>query len=744
MGRRPNQLVSDYFVRGKKLEDASNRYEHNCRKCGQLIEKGRIDALVGHLLRRCPNLAQADHAAILHHLHRDPSAPSKQKIGTTGPPASKASVFAPSVPFSVSFTDFAMTDEVKDAFPHLNQYSALNTLAEVSGQHLNYTAQLPLQAFEQRQADDAPTTAEQAFVLQLQNVAEPVATSCDLVEDARAGPATAISDATSARSAFYQSDSPAVGAQAGDTYIDPQLRHTDNQLLDFNSNDDLLAADDTMTWRPLSPKGHLVLDGSAAPEDKLSAGFGLLRKRHVPKARGHFTDSRRKEVQEVRKRGACIRCRMLKKPCSEGTPCNTCAHVQSARLWKGKCLRTKLADEMGLWSAKLFTLTARAEVSAAVRGLKKHAGYGQIEARFTTVSDLSMRLAIKQYSSVSYFDDTKALNVNLVGEEVLPTIWVVDETEGFAEKIGQYVARLAEADLIGCDTSALMKTTIRHAQSIISDEHANFVNDPNPKTSSGRSCYNLQSQLLRDTIELSAATILLSGASGSSLILRYEPVDASSDDPSRTALAPTDSLAIRPLRPGSRTHRLIEAQILAVVESRCAVLAKGIINELERRLMQRQQVSRFATFVSAIMLLASVERMTGLYRRFSTDGKDPTRPADPDWALYNHPGSMWPQGERFSELLTTLLRMRALLPPTARAGDGTLKFDMDHQNPAQSDGAWPHSEKDEQLKMAAAWLDDARLMVGGLEARRDAGIPGPEACPSDWDLRFLSRLLLPE
>ena len=33
----------------------------------------------------------------------------------------------------------------------------------------------------------------------------------------------------------------------------------------------------------------------------------------VQKIRGKFSDVRRKEVQEVRKRGACIRCRMLRK-----------------------------------------------------------------------------------------------------------------------------------------------------------------------------------------------------------------------------------------------------------------------------------------------------------------------------------------------------------------------------------------------------------------------------------------------
>lgn len=44
--------------------------------------------------------------------------------------------------------------------------------------------------------------------------------------------------------------------------------------------------------------------------------FSVNQKPAKPKVRGRFSDSRRKEVQEVRKRGACIRCRMLKKPVS--------------------------------------------------------------------------------------------------------------------------------------------------------------------------------------------------------------------------------------------------------------------------------------------------------------------------------------------------------------------------------------------------------------------------------------------
>ena len=42
--------------------------------------------------------------------------------------------------------------------------------------------------------------------------------------------------------------------------------------------------------------------------------FGNSTKPMKPKVRGRFTAERRREVQDVRKKGACLRCRMLKKP----------------------------------------------------------------------------------------------------------------------------------------------------------------------------------------------------------------------------------------------------------------------------------------------------------------------------------------------------------------------------------------------------------------------------------------------
>ena len=56
-----------------------------------------------------------------------------------------------------------------------------------------------------------------------------------------------------------------------------------------------------------------------APHRAFTSEFSTSDKQMKPKVRGRFSDLRRKEVQEVRKLGACIRCRMLKKPVGKPT-----------------------------------------------------------------------------------------------------------------------------------------------------------------------------------------------------------------------------------------------------------------------------------------------------------------------------------------------------------------------------------------------------------------------------------------
>lgn len=37
MGRRPHALIQEFFDRGPKLADSSNRYQHTCKRCGDFV-----------------------------------------------------------------------------------------------------------------------------------------------------------------------------------------------------------------------------------------------------------------------------------------------------------------------------------------------------------------------------------------------------------------------------------------------------------------------------------------------------------------------------------------------------------------------------------------------------------------------------------------------------------------------------------------------------------------------------------
>lgn len=72
MGRKPNQLILEFFVRGQKLEDASNRYQHTCKACGEMFPKGRIDSLTNHLVKKCQAIPLRDRQRVLLRLHELP------------------------------------------------------------------------------------------------------------------------------------------------------------------------------------------------------------------------------------------------------------------------------------------------------------------------------------------------------------------------------------------------------------------------------------------------------------------------------------------------------------------------------------------------------------------------------------------------------------------------------------------------------------------------------------------------
>lgn len=67
------------------------------------------------------------------------------------------------------------------------------------------------------------------------------------------------------------------------------------------------------------------------------------------------------------------------------------------------------------------------------------------------------------------------------------------------------------------------------------------------------------------------------------------------------------------------SYGLLCSQLRSAAEKRAAQLSKTVMNDLERRLLQRQQSGWFETFLVALILLNCVERTCWLFRSWDND-----------------------------------------------------------------------------------------------------------------------------
>jgi hypothetical protein len=114
MGRKPNQLILEFFHRGPKLEDASNRYQHTCKACGEVFPKGRIDSLTNHLVKKCQAIPLRDRQRVLLRLHELPDLTDGDS--TKDSPTGKQGKAG------------------ENGFPNRQNFDGLNVLAEASRQ----------------------------------------------------------------------------------------------------------------------------------------------------------------------------------------------------------------------------------------------------------------------------------------------------------------------------------------------------------------------------------------------------------------------------------------------------------------------------------------------------------------------------------------------------------------------------------------------------------------------------------
>ncbi|EDU39985.1 conserved hypothetical protein [Pyrenophora tritici-repentis Pt-1C-BFP] len=440
--------------------------------------------------------------------------------------------------------------------------------------------------------------------------------------------------------------------------------------------------------------------------------FSMNQKPAKPKVRGRFTDTRRKEVQE---------------------------NVESARLWKQPCIRTRIAEEFGLYSAGLHSVLAFHATNQAKGQIRLDQTPGRIEASHfpdsaTFVTFIPLKCQQSQAAQNTNIDP--AIFAGLSS----PDLELIDGDDDVSGKLDHYIKKMG-GHFSDTEDSDFMRATVHSAKSIASSSQDGLI-------SKALELWNLTRILTSRNFEWH----IFSNPSLAPTMAPAILAPADIEDGIRTPITSLEHAA---------SYNLITMQLMGATEKRAACLARIVMNDLERRLLQRQQANPFETFLVAVMLLACVERMCWLFRSWElpfdknpNDTIDGTfkqqqsldadlasalqsnsspsaaddiinhqSPRNPRWPLDKSPSSFSQQGDKFSDILNMLLKMRGVPPkPTPRSPDGVL-------------AVWSENTNDK----AREWYDGIAVTAQMLDDRANALFVGEE--PKEWELKFVGKII---
>ncbi|OAX79731.1 hypothetical protein ACJ72_05950, partial [Emergomyces africanus] len=678
MGRKPNGIVSEFFNRGAKLADSSNRYEHTCKSCGQNFPKGRADSLLSHLVKSCQAISAVDKQRVLH-LWR--AAPER---GRPGHGAAGKKLHANgngrigrgksgNLPYAARQT----------VFNGIGGLNGLNVLAEASrqvgasdGKHPNNNSEDGGENILGDKTIVVDPALESSSALKHRNIEA----------DLRAALGTSSpplthydphSAETSAGMSFLNNNFSVVAEHSPEPGQPSQLSFiaaSANEMVPQDGglsldNDVWVATPYIFYWiymrrlfssfpiLPTSTANNIKVDFDSTthhaafyprpiaihPSPQDSSGFvnnfGETGKPTKHKLRAQFSEERRKEVQLVRKMGACLRCRMLKKTCSSEDPCRQCRAIQNPRVWMECCIRDRLPTQLTAYSAGLHTTLAYHDISNVKSQLPFDLGIGRIE--------------------IFHFDcqPPKFITFSALHHQMEPPPNVdpdlpASTSDGELKVQVQQDIRILEGDID--ELSAKVETYIKTMATLyFESEPSTFVKES--VTLAWELYQNTADQLLAGVLDLWIATRILVDAELQWKIFINPTLPPSSTQPLSSTSTELGTVIDEIGSPHS--YALICAQMRAATERFAGRISKAVLSKIEQRLLQKQRNGHFRTFLGAVVLMNCVERMTWLFKKWESNELDRQQ-----WPLDNRPAVYADQNNRFADIVTTHLRMRSLAP----------------------------------------------------------------------------------
>lgn len=334
-------------------------------------------------------------------------------------------------------------------------------------------------------------------------------------------------------------------------------------------------------------------------------------------SRARFDAVRRKEVQEVRKIGACIRCRILRKTCSPGSPCDTCRKVLSPRVWRSGCLRTKFSEQLDLYTAGVQIVLAQHRVNA-LKASTALAGYGLV-MEACHFPDGPTRLSFNVLQAIG----TQSPTGN--PDENLHTSVMIDTDNQDVPGLMEAYMREVMPEFLQREPSHFMRVTLDTSLAM-----ARETND----------------DLLTKALELWGIVEILDRERQWSIRVKPDPA---TDDNSGWIKDDTQV----------DVFTTICLQLSAAAERKAASTSKNLLAGMQRALQDSKIKVGYSMYFATLILLHCAEKSTWAFKAWEQDNLRPM------WPLEKAPNNFTSQGYVIADLLRMLLGIRKALPRTA-------------------------------------------------------------------------------
>lgn len=659
MGRRPNPLILEYFVRGPKLNDNSNRYPHTCKQCGENFPKGRIDSLTTHITKKCPAISDSDRMRACLELHG---------ITTARVAAAERNNQAKGRVNS--------SQGVIGTIPQA--WSALETLAEASRQvDLNesnrvrdgqYDSTAPLTTnvedhvmdrFELQESftlDNPPVNFDSR--VEIDKHLEDHQAVSDLTPEERLQ--ALVTRSTASPDPTNLSVAAAATARLNPPFLDPQLVSSEDPTPPPSATEPTNTIDSrtdtgTTTSPPataplkaeiMQPWGEMTYMATPPPTSSFSeapipplpvvrggvrmdVGDGGLngKSRH---ARSRFTPARRKEVQEVRKIGACIRCRILRKNCGKGTPCDTCRKVLSPRVWKTGCVRTRLHEQLDLYSAGVQVVLSQNRINLLKSQLQLHNNGTIVEMSHFP----ELGINVSSPTLVALLEPSEDQVAARQSDEPFHQVIMIDQdSDDVPDKAEKYM-RAMLPHFIEREPSRFMRITLETA----TQQLANAEDDLLRKA--------LELWGLVESIDRERQWSVLERPGGEGEEARWI----------KEAQSETDA----------DIYTMICMQLNAAAERKANNTSRSLLSLMHRLLQDSKVKIGFNMYLTSLIFVSCCEKSTWAFKAWEQDH------LRPGWPLERDPSVFTQQGDNLAGLLKMLLGIRKALPVTDRGADGKL------------------------------------------------------------------------